>query len=150
MKPIVKLLILSSLFMGFASTSSDANAADLYLNLFRNPSIGPELKWADFSIHTGLYTTILSKNDKGEHVSTEFVRTGVTLWPSQHVYVSASHVYGITRDWKNKHGGLYEAGVQILLLDGRLAFRLGVAVLPSKEFGTKVNPTPGISIRFPF
>lgn len=126
-----------------------AKAADLYLNLFRNPSIGPELKWTNLSIHTGYYTTILSQDEKGKYVSTEFVRTGITLWPTQYLYVSASHLYGVTRDWQNKHGGIYEAGLQALVWSDRVALRFGVAVLPSKEFGTKVNPTPGVSVRFP-
>lgn len=131
------------------SQNNRLDAAELYLNFFRNPSIGPEVKFENFSIHTGYYTTILSKNEKGENVSTEFIRTGITLWPSENLYLSASHLFGVTREWKDQHGGIYELGLQALVLSDRLALRLGVAVIPSERFGTKVNPTPGISLRLP-
>lgn len=129
--------------------SSSANAADLFLNLFRNPSIGPELRVKYASLHTGYYPTNISKDSQGDNVTTEFIRTGLTLWPTNYLYFSASHLYGLTRDRKNKHFVIYEGGVQALVWKDRLALRLGVAVIPSDEFGTKVNPTPGISLRFP-
>jgi hypothetical protein len=44
---------------------------------------------------------------------------------------------------------LYEVGIQKLVLKNRVAVRLGVAVMPSEEFGTRVNPTPGIGFKMP-
>lgn len=124
-------------------------AGDLFLNFFRNPSIGLEYRIKYISTHTGLYTTIISKDENGNHVSTEFIRTGITIWPTKNIYISASHLYGLTRDWKDKSGNIYEAGVEFLVWDEKVALRLGIGVIPSNEYGTKVNPTPGLSLRIP-
>lgn len=141
-------LSLTIAFILNLSVLKRAHSSELYLNLFRNPSIGPELKYELFSIHSGLYSTIISKNSKEQNVSTEFIRTGISFWPADFAYVSISHLYGLNRDWRDKSGVILEAGGQILVYENRLALRFGVAVIPSSEFGTKVNPTPGLSFRF--
>lgn len=120
------------------------SATELYINAFRNPSIGMELKFKHVSFHAGYYTTIISKNSEGENVATGFIRIGETAWLTKHVYVSASYLYGLDRERKKKSGSIFESGVQAKLFS-QVYFRLGVAVIPSKTFGTKVNPTPGLS-----
>ncbi len=126
-----------------------AQAGDLFLNFFRNPSIGVEYRIKYISTHTGLYTTAISKDENDNYVSTEFIRTGISIWPTKNIYVSVSHLYGLTRDWKDKTGSIYDAGVEFLVWDERVALRLGIGVIPSNEYGTKVNPTPGIGLRIP-
>lgn len=144
----LKTLIAALTFM---MLSPWAEASELYLNFFRNPSIGPELKFGYVSIHTGYYTTIISKNSDGDNVSTEFVRSGVTFWPKDYLYVSASHLLGLTRERKDKNFAMYEAGFQALVWENKVALRLGVAVIPESEgFETQVNPTPGLSLHIPF
>ncbi len=136
----------------FASTlllCGPAFAGELYLNFFRNPSIGPEYRVKYFSTHIGYYPTILSPNEDEKKETTGFLRTGITAWPVPWLYASVSHLHGLTGKWRNRNEILLEAGVQGLILDERIALRFGIAVLPSVDHGTKVNPTPGISLRIP-
>jgi hypothetical protein len=130
------------------STSQPAKCDSLHLNLFRNPSIGPEYRHESWSIHTGAYTTILEdtprKSDQDGFEDTWFVRTGVSYWPWQFVYISASHLFALSADRKGNHFGIYETGVEYIAWQS-VSFRLGVSVIPAAHgFATKVRPNPGI------
>lgn len=124
-----------------------ASAGDLYLNGFRNPSIGPEYRVGNVSLHVGYYTTILSDEDDSGDDAQGFVRSGVTLWHGERWYASLSHLYGLDGPREKKHFAIAEVGVQFIVWS-HVALRLGVAVIPAANgFDTKVNPTPGISLR---
>lgn len=143
-----------SLVVGFIAVASllplvpYARGDELYVNLFRNPSIGIEYKVRLLSTHAGYYPTIISKDARGESETTPFVRVGASIWPTSWSYGSVSYLRGLGGKWRGRNEVLYEVGLQGLILRDRVALRLGVAVMPS-FLGTKVNPTPGIGIRFP-
>lgn len=143
MKTFTRLLTLTVL-LGLTATSS--RATELYLNAFRNPSIGAEIKFRRVSFHAGYYTTIISKNEQGEFEPSGFIRLGETIWPTEYLYASASVLFGLDGKRKDWTGTLFELGGQYQA-SKTIALRLGVAVIPSKKFGTKVNPTPGVSLR---
>jgi hypothetical protein len=126
---------------------------ELNINGFRAPSIGLEYRYSLVSIHTGAYTTIISKDDRGRNEATWFIKSGATLYflpislyrqrPSE-FYVSASHVYGFQNDWEGKHGFIAELGWRWMVWRG-INLRIGVAVLVGEGSDrVRVNPTPGI------
>lgn len=138
-------LLLCLFCMKFRLTYGD----ELSINLFRNPSIGVEYRIKYVSTHVGYYPTIISKNAQGNNQTTGFFRTGLSIWPSDWMYASVSHLYGIDGSWKNRSELLLELGLQARAFRQTVGFRLGLAVMPSSKFGTKVNPTPGVSIFIP-
>ncbi len=122
----------------------------LSINMFRNPSIGLEYRYNDFSIHSGYYPTNFESN-----VTTEFIRTGITYWflpfskkeiPSS-FYTSISFSKGLTKDYKNKDAGMIEAGISLMIFKG-INFRIGTTVLFTKNKKTEINPTPGLNYTF--
>ncbi len=140
MKTNHKILVVILLVFG----GSQARSNELYLNGFRNPSIGVEWRIKYLSSHTGYYLTNFAPGE-----TSKFWRTGLSFWPTDYAYLSVSHLYGIDGALKNKHAVLFEAGGQLILFE-HLALRLGVAVLPFSKISAQVNPTPGVSVRIPF
>lgn len=133
------------LIAGWAIGSS---GAELSLNLFRNPSIGAEIRQGAFSVHTGYYPTILAEGANVPSRTSTFWRTGVSYWPIDWGYVSLSHLYGISGAAPGHHLLIIDAGAELVLWK-HVALRLGVAYLPFSPIGGRVNPTPGIGIRVP-
>ncbi|MDX1930964.1 MAG: hypothetical protein SFU56_00005 [Capsulimonadales bacterium] len=123
----------------------------LYVNGFRAPSIGLEYRENAFSVHSGFYTTILSKTDSKEKRSTNFIKTGVTYYfagnRAREMYLSVAHVRGLTDGWK-KDGAFFEYGTR-WQIGKRLEFRLGAGVLAVPGRSARLNPTPGLSFALP-
>ncbi len=136
----------------FASAQSRLSTHELSINAFRNPSIGLEYRYKNLSVHAGYYPTNFTPN-----VTTEFVRTGVTLWflpigkrenPSS-FYTSVSYARGLTREYKQKNAVMPEIGFRLMIYKG-LNFRLGVTGLAAPGESFKINPTTGLSYSFFF
>lgn len=120
------------------------------INAFRNPSIGLEYHRKQGSIHAGYYLTNFESG-----VTTEFFKTGVAYWflpfgkneiPSS-LYVGASYLRGLTREYKNENAYAIEAGARIMIWKG-LQFRLGIIGLGAEGKSFKINPTPSINYSF--
>lgn len=122
------------------------------INGFRNPSVGAEYRYKNFSIHAGYYTTAFASG-----AYTNFMKTGLTYWflpvgrkenPSS-FYTSVSFARGLNRDYENKNAAIGEFGFRWMVWKG-LNLRIGVAALTAKGESVKINPTPGISYSFFF
>jgi hypothetical protein len=119
----------------------------LIINGFRMPSIGLEYRKSALSWHAGMYPTILSKDDAGEYETTWFGRAGMTWWPLSFLFVDASYLYGLNKDYRKDHAVILNPGLQYIFLD-TVVLRLGVAALASANHSVKINPTPGIGLSF--
>jgi hypothetical protein len=125
---------------------------EISLNGFRNPSIGAEYRYNQLSLHLGYYLTNFSSGS-----TTEFLRTGLSFWflpigrmenPSS-FYSSLSYALGLSKEYKDKHSFIAEAGFRFMIWNG-INLRLGIAALSAKGETLKINPTPGISYSFFF
>jgi hypothetical protein len=151
----MKYYMLVALFILSASqvfSQSRFSKQELSINGFRNPSIGAEYRYRQFSVHAGYYPTNFESG-----VTTEFIRTGITYWflpvdkketPSS-FYASLSYARGMTREYKGKNSGMAEIGFRWMVYKG-INVRLGVAALAAEGMELKINPTPGISYSFFF
>jgi hypothetical protein len=135
-----------------AFAQSRFSKQEISINGFRNPSIGAEYRYRQFSVHAGYYLTNFESG-----VTTEFIRTGVTFWflpigkkqnPSS-FYTSLSYARGLTREYKSKDTIMPEVGFRWMVYKG-LNLRLGVTGMAAEGEGFKINPTPGISYSFFF
>ncbi|WP_373514263.1 hypothetical protein [Persicitalea sp.] len=149
-----KTLIAASLLAASFSAPAQSRLSthELSINAFRNPSIGLEYRYKHLSVHAGYYPTNFTSG-----VTTEFIRTGVTLWflpvgkrenPSS-FYTSVSYARGLTREYKEKNAVMPEVGFRWMIYKG-LNFRIGVTGLAAPGESFKVNPTPGLSYSFFF
>jgi len=122
---------------------------ELGVNVFRNPSMGLELRHGPGSVHVGGYSTILSKSAAGDRETTWFLKAGATLFVLPHIlyrrevnelYLQASYVRGLNRG--HAHGFMADVGYRFMIWRG-LNARLGVALLVAPHRKTHINPTPG-------
>lgn len=127
------------------------------INGFRNPSLGLEYRYAEFSVHIGFYPTIISKDANGVNETTSFARAGVSVWflpvgiavnPSS-FYASLSLVRGLNKGYEADNGLLIDTGFRWMAWEG-LNLRIGAALLASSGHKPRLNPTPGISYSFFF
>lgn len=141
-----------ALALGLAGTigaAGPAAAGEWSFNTFRNPSIGVEYRDGALSYHAGYYTTILRDPGSRRSEASGFSRLGVTFWLDDRWYASLSHLRGLDGPRDGRDFAIVEAGYQHRLGD-TVSVRLGVAVIPAAHgFRTKVNPTPGLSLRVP-
>lgn len=119
------------------------------INVFRNPSIGLELREGPVSVHVGAYPTIISDDARGDHATTWFLKAGATFFFLPHIlygrevnelYVQAAYMRGLHRDWE--HAFIADIGYRFMIYRG-LNVRLGVAVIAGPGHTPRVNPTPG-------
>lgn len=124
----------------------------LSINAFRNPSIGLEYHRGQVSVHGGYYVTNFESG-----VTTSFLKAGTSFWflpfgkqaiPSS-LYVGASYLRGLTRDYKDQNAAAFEAGARFVVWKG-LNLRLGVIALAAEGQSLKINPTPSIGYSFHF
>jgi hypothetical protein len=119
------------------------------VNIFRNPSIGLELRDGPVSVHIGGYPTILSKDEAGNSETTWFLKAGATLFVLPHIlygrevnelYLQASYLRGLNQGYE--HAFMADIGYRFMIWRG-LNARLGAAVLIAPEHKAHINPTPG-------
>lgn len=147
--------LLLALLLAMTSTALTQNNFPKHFisaNGFRNPSIGLEYQYKQFSVHGGYYLTNFESG-----ITTEFLKTGLTYWflpvgkkeiPSS-FYAGASYLRGLTREYKDQNAFALEAGFRWYAWKG-LNFRIGVIVLATEGQNLKINPTPSISYSFKF
>jgi len=145
MNKISILLAASLAFAALVRAESPTAPSEgkLFINGFRMPSIGLEYQKHAFSWHGGMYCTVISKDDHGDNETTWFGRAGMTWWPLSFLFVDASYLYGLNKDYRGDHGFMVNPGLQYLFRN-TVALRLGVAALVSPDHDLKINPTPGI------
>jgi hypothetical protein len=146
---IAALLIITT---GAAYAQGKFPNNQISINGFRNPSIGAEYHYRQFSVHGGYYVTNFTQN-----TTTRFVKAGVSYWflpvgkkeiPSS-FYGGVSYLRGLNRDYKDKNAIAAETGFRWMIWKG-LNFRIGVIALAAEGEGLKINPTPGISYSIKF
>lgn len=151
MKKIIPLALLALTSISLHAQKR-FDSQEISINAFRNPSIGLEYRYHQFSVHAGYYPTNFTSN-----VTTHFLRTGATFWfipigkteiPSS-FYSSASYLRGFNLDYENKNAIGLEVGFRWVIWKG-LNVRLGAHTLFSEGQSVKFNPTPGISYTFKF
>jgi hypothetical protein len=122
---------------------------ELGVNIFRNPSIGLELRAGPVSVHVGGYPTVLSRSDARGRQTTWFLKAGATLFVLPHIlygrevnelYLQASYMRGLNHRYT--HGFMADIGYRFMIWRG-LNARLGVAMLVAPGRTTHINPTPG-------
>ena len=152
MKNISSLVLLLITAASHAQSTSDPGRT-LYINAFRAPSTGLEIRSGQWSAHAGIYTTILGSGEK----STEFIKLGATyyysLLPGERFkrfesYLSVAYVRGQNRNYEKKDGGFLESGFLYRMGRG-FEFRLGTGLLVANGRRAEVNPTVGISYAIP-
>lgn len=125
---------------------------ELSINGFRNPSIGLEYRYHQFSVHAGYYITALESG-----ITTKFLKAGLTAWflpvgkkttPSS-FYAGASYLRGINLDYDQENALGLEAGFRWMVWKG-INLRIGGIALVAKGHDVRINPTPGISYSFFF
>jgi hypothetical protein len=146
------MIIILLLAAGRALSQHRLSTHEISLNGFRNPSLGAEYRYRQVSVHAGYYPTNFQPGE-----TTEFLRTGLSYWflpvgrrenPSS-FYASLSYARGLTREYREQHAGMAEAGFRWMLIGG-LNLRLGVTALAAEGKPVRINPTPGISYSFFF
>jgi hypothetical protein len=147
------LITLLSLLVSLSSYSqSKFSKSEFSVNGFRNPSVGAEYRYENFSVHAGYYPTAFKAGE-----NTNFVKAGFTLWflpvgkkenPSS-FYVGSSYLRGLSRDYEGVNALGTEAGFRWMIYEG-LNLRLGAIAVTAKDKSFKVNPAPGISYSFFF
>jgi hypothetical protein len=150
----IQILAVMTLFI-FTSVSAIAQKLsdhEISINGFRNPSVGAEYRYKNFSIHGGYYPTAFESG-----VTTKFAKAGLTYWflpvgkkenPSS-FYTTVAYARGLSQDYKGKNALIGEVGFRWMVWKG-LNLRMGVAALGAKGESVKINPTPGISYSFFF
>jgi hypothetical protein len=133
--------------MARAESPADTSKGKIIVNGFRMPSIGLEYRKSALSWHAGMYPTVVSRDDKGAYENTWFARTGMTWWPLSFLFVDASYLYGIDKEYENDHAVMLNPGLQYVAMN-LVVLRLGVSLLASSGHELKINPTPGIGLSF--
>lgn len=151
MKRLVLLATIAILNTTCAFAQELRPQRQLLINGFRSPSIGLEYREGPYSLHTGYYTTILSRSDSQKNRSTAFLKTGFNHYfggnAKREWFVSVSHVRGLTEGWK-KDGAFLESGLRWQVAK-QVELRLGAGLLLVSGKPARLNPTPGISFQIP-